>query len=77
MDSETDQNHNGSYGRRNWDSIWKNLLGLSSPQALLNTVWLNNMIHHGLRGCIEQKELRWGDVILKSDSDDKEYLEYF
>ena len=29
----------------------KNLLGISSPQALLNTVWLNNMIHFGLRGC--------------------------
>ena len=29
----------------------KKLLGLSSPQALLNTVWLNNMIHFGLRGC--------------------------
>ena len=24
------------------------LLGLSSPQALLNMVWLNNMIHFGL-----------------------------
>ena len=55
----------------------KKLLGLSSPQALLNTVLLNNMIHFGLRGCKEQKELRWGDVILKTDSDDKEYLEYF
>ena len=55
----------------------KKLLGLSSPQALLNTVWLNNMIHFGLRGCKEQKELRWGDVILKTDSGDKEYLEYF
>ena len=38
----------------------KTLLGLSSPQALLNTVWLNNMIHFGLRECKEQKELRWG-----------------
>ena len=35
------------------------------------------MIHIGLRRCKEQKELRWGDVILKTDSDDKEYLEYF
>ena len=55
----------------------KKLLGISSPQALLNTVWLNNMIHFGLRGCKEQKELRWGDVILKTDSDGKEYLEHF
>ena len=56
----------------------KTLLGLSSPQALLNTVWLNNMIHFGLRDVrIEQKELRWGDIVLKTDSDGKEYLEYF
>ena len=26
---------------------------------------------------IEQKELRWGDTVLKTDSDGKEYLEYF
>ena len=26
---------------------------------------------------IEQKELRWGDIVLKIDSDGKEYLEYF
>ena len=56
----------------------KTLLGLSSPQALLNTVWLNNMIHFGLRGCKEQREFRWGDmIVLKTDSDGKEYLEYF
>ena len=56
----------------------KKLLGLSSPQALLNTVWLNNMIHFGLRDVrIEQKELRRGDIVLKTDSDGKEYLEYF
>ena len=54
----------------------KKLLGLSSPQALLNTVWLNNMIHFGLRGCKEQKELRWGDIVLKTDSHGNEYLEY-
>ena len=35
------------------------------------------MIHFGLRGCKEQKELRWGDIVLKTDIDGKEYLEYF
>ena len=55
----------------------KKLLGLSSPQELLNAVWLNNMIRFGLRGFKEQKELRWGDIVLKTDSDGKEYLEYF
>ena len=40
----------------------KKVLGLSSPQALVNTVWLNNMLHFGLRGCKEQRELPWGAV---------------
>ena len=26
---------------------------------------------------IEQKELRWGDIVLKTDNDGKEYLKYF
>ena len=26
---------------------------------------------------IEQNELRWGDIVFKTDSDGKEYLEYF
>ena len=29
----------------------KGLLGISSPEALLNSIWLNNTIHFGLRGC--------------------------
>ena len=55
----------------------KKLLGSSSPQALLNTLWLNNMIHFGLRECKQQKELRWEDIVLKTDCDGKKYLEYF
>ena len=55
----------------------KKLLGLSSPQAPVNTVWLNNMLHFGLRGYREQRELQWGDVVLKSDRGGKQYLEYF
>ena len=35
------------------------------------------MIHFGLRGCKEPKELRQEDIVLKTDSDGKEYLEYF
>ena len=35
------------------------------------------MLHFGLRGCKEQRELQWGDVVLKSDSEGKQYLEYF
>ena len=46
---------------------------LSSPQALVNTVWLNNMLHFRLRGCKEQRELRWRDVVLKSYGKGKQY----
>ena len=33
--------------------------------------------YFGLLGYKEEKELRWGDLVLKTDSDGKEYLEYF
>ena len=64
-------------GDQNETQFDKKLLGLSPPQALLSTVCLNNMIHFGLNGFKEQKELRWGDIVLKTDSDGKEYLQYF
>ena len=51
------------------------VLGLSFPQALVNSVWLNNMLHSSLRGCKEHRELQWGDVILKLGSEEKQYLE--
>ena len=47
----------------------------SSPQALVNSVWLSNMLHSGLRGCKEQRELRWGVVILKLGREEKQYLQ--
>lgn len=28
----------------------KGLLGMSSPEVLLNSLWLNNSLHFGLRG---------------------------
>ena len=43
----------------------KKVLGLSSPQALANTVWFKNMLHFGLRGCNDH-ELRWWDVVLRA-----------
>ena len=54
----------------------KNLLGLSSGEALLNTLWLNNTIHFGLRSCQEHRDLCWGDVKLCEDAKGNEYLEY-
>ena len=51
-------------------------MGFSSPKALINTLWLNNCMHFGLRGGKEQRELKWGDVVLKTNPSGKEYLEY-
>ncbi len=50
--------------------------GCNSPQALINTLWHNNCLHFGLRGGKEQRHLKWGDVLLKKDTEGKEYLEY-
>ena len=52
----------------------KKVLGTSSPQALLNTVWLNNILHFGLRGCTEQQNVRCGDVVLETDSQGRAYV---
>ena len=54
----------------------KDLLGSSTAEALLNTVWFNNIIHFGLRGCKEHREMCWGDVKLCQTSTGQEYLEF-
>ena len=51
-------------------------LGQHSPQALINTLWLNNTIHFGLRGVDEHRKLTWGDVILETDDNGIEFLEF-
>ena len=53
-----------------------NILGISNAEALINTVWLMNSIHFGLRGCDEHRQLCWSDVKLLRDADGTEYLEY-
>ena len=45
----------------------KDLLGSSTAEALLNTVWLNNIIHFKLLGCREHRQMcSRGDVKLFS-----------
>ena len=53
-----------------------NIPGISSAEALINTVWLMNSIHFGLRGCDEHRQLCWSDVKLLRNADGTEYLEY-
>ena len=54
----------------------KHLLGSSTAEALLNTVWFNNTIHFGLRGCKVHREMCWVDVKLCQTSTGQEYLEF-
>jgi hypothetical protein len=37
----------------------KKLLGESTPESLLNTVWFNNTVHFGMRGAHEHYNLRY------------------
>ena len=54
----------------------KSLLGTRNPESLLNTLWLNNTLHFGLRGCKEHRDMCWGDVKLKRTADGEEFLEF-
>ena len=54
----------------------KKPLGTERPEALLNTLWLNNTTQFGLRGCKEHRDMCWGDVKLKKTSTGVEFLEY-
>ena len=42
----------------------KDLLGIFTAEALLNMIWFNNIIHFGLLGRKEHREMCWGDVKL-------------
>jgi len=54
----------------------KELLGTSTPEALLSTIWFNNTIHFGLRGSKEHRDTCWGDVQLLQTTNGEEVLEY-
>ena len=44
---------------------------MSSPEALLNTLWFNNAIHFGK----EHRDMTWDDVKLHKTASGEEYLE--
>ncbi|VDI51108.1 Hypothetical predicted protein [Mytilus galloprovincialis] len=48
----------------------------SNPEALTNTVWLNNSLHFGMRSRQEHTDMLFGDVTMKATSEGKHYLEY-
>ena len=54
----------------------QNQLGILNAEALLNTLWLLNSLHFGLRGCDWHRQVCWGDIKLMVAADGMEYLEY-
>lgn len=42
----------------------KQLLGNANPEALINTLWMNNTIHFGLRGVNEHYSLRFVKMLI-------------
>lgn len=53
-----------------------NICSAGNPEALLNTIWMNNTLHFGMRGRLEHVDMLFGDVTLKCTSDGLQYVEY-
>ena len=53
----------------------KNQLGNTTPDSISNTLWWQFTTHFGMRVNREHYNLCWGDVVLKTDINNKEYLE--
>ncbi|XP_071135768.1 uncharacterized protein KIAA1958-like [Mytilus edulis] len=54
----------------------QNLLGTGNPEALLNTIWLNNTLHFGMRGRKEHTDMLFGDIKMMTTASGEQYLEY-
>ena len=54
----------------------KEVMGIHLPQALINILRFNNCLHFGIRGGKEQRNLSYGDVVLKPGCPGKWYLDY-
>ena len=52
------------------------VVGIDSPRALLNALWLNNCIYFGMRPGKEQRDLCWGDLQLNTDSEGNHFVEF-
>ena len=57
------------------DKIWSTL-DLDDPEGLQNAMWLLIQKHCALRGNESAKQLKWGDITLKSDTNGNEFLEF-
>jgi integrase len=59
------------------EMLWTSgTMGLHSPEALYNMLWYLISKLLGFRGSHESRQLCWGDLKLKTDEDDIEFLEW-
>lgn len=71
------QNKADALSEEQENKLWEvGQLGVGNPKTLQNTVWFWNTKLLGLRGAHESRQLKWGDLILKVDDNNKEYLEF-
>ena len=83
------QNQLKSIGKGNWPNAAdplsdedidtfcsRKVLGIHPPRALLNTLWMNNCRFFGMRPGKEQRDLCWGDLQLKTDSEGNRFIEF-
>ena len=49
---------------------------MHSLHGLLNKMWLNNTKRFGMRGVTENHNMKWGNVELKKDQNELEFLEF-
>ena len=59
------------------DLLWSTgQMGTHSPRALRNAVWFSNTKYFGFRGNHENRQLKWGDIVYKTDSNGSKYLQF-
>ncbi|KAK7088678.1 hypothetical protein V1264_022571 [Littorina saxatilis] len=59
------------------DKLWQSKqLGVSDPEAILNTLWWQNTINFGLYKSKPHRHMQWGDVTLQKDISGREYLQF-
>ena len=51
-------------------------LGFESPETLQRTMWWHTTLLFGHRGRQESRQLQWSDILLKTDENGQEYLEF-
>ena len=47
-----------------------------NPEALINSMWMNNTLHFGLRGRQDHMNMLWGDLEMGITSTGRDYIAF-